>query len=163
MWWRSVNRVSHGKDFASLEHAWFNSSRRMTSPGLLALQLDSKPNCSFVLPEKLRGGFSTNSYRFLWSCHQIVCSLSRDYCFLICSPKVRLLFNFLSYMDRAKLNKGRRWGKSASERENWSEHDVRTCSVRHSEVYIFNPYPLLFSCFEEKTQSIWCWLFIIAL
>lgn len=32
-WWWGVNKASHGKDFASLEHAWLNSSRRMTSPG----------------------------------------------------------------------------------------------------------------------------------
>lgn len=90
--------VNHGKDNALLEHAWFDSSRRMTLLDYYHVS-SAALSCSFCsVSGALRGFSQWIPIDFFWSCHQIVCGLNRDYRFLICSLRFFSSINFLSYL-----------------------------------------------------------------
>lgn len=90
--------VNHGKDNALLEQAWFDSSRRMTLLDYYHVS-SAALSCSFCsVSGALRGFSQWIPIDFFWSCHQIVCGLNRDYCFLICSLRFFSSINFLSYL-----------------------------------------------------------------
>lgn len=157
MWWWGFNKVSHGKGFrtAPARTVWFLQEDDFTR--LLPLQLDSKPNCSFVL---LRGGFSQwIPIDFSGHVIKLYVAWILTSVFSSAPPRFWSCLTFYPTWMGGKLNKDRRWGKAVSQQENWSEHDLKTCSVRHLKVYHFNPLP--FFSFLNKRQSFWWWYFFI--
>lgn len=122
--------VSHGKDYAPLQHAWFDSSWRITS--LCHYRLGSTAvKCSFVPAVELWGAFS-QWIPIDFFARVIKLYVARFVTTVFSSaPRGSSPINFLFYLDGVKLNKTQTEWALKLEQGNGSKHGVRTWGVQH--------------------------------